>query len=90
MNANTEFYRINSDFFVWTGCTGVCDATDLPPEAPFHRSPRESFDVLSSKTGKVAHFFYLCDIYDEEPEFVGWRYRAALDGVSYAIDIIND
>ena len=88
MNANTEFYRINSDFFVWTGNKGVCDATDLPPEAPFHRSARESFDVVSSKTGEVRHFFYLTTLYNTEGDINGWRYRS--NGGEFEIDIIND
>lgn len=88
MNANTEFYRINSDFFVWTGNVGICDITDLPPEAPFHKAAEESFDVVSSKTGKVRHFFFQSPMYDRESELVGWQYRS--EGGEFIIQIIND
>ena len=90
MNANRiEFYRISSDFFVWSGNRGVCDLTDLPPEAPINRSVFESFDVCSSKTGAVKHFFYLCGIFDREADHIGWRY-CSTNGGEFEIDIIND
>lgn len=88
MNANTEFYRINSDFFVWLGNRGVCDVTDLPPEAPFHRSCHESFDVVSSKTGKVETFDFLHVLDRNGEEIEGWRYATANGNL--VIDIIND
>ena len=89
MNANRiEFYRISSDFFVWSGNRGVCDITDLPPEAPINRSVFESFDVCSSKTKEVKHFFFLVALYDTEGDVFGWRYRS--NGGEFTIDIIND
>lgn len=91
MNAKPEFFRVCSDFFVWTGNAGVCDVTDLPPEMPIHRSCVEPFDVVSSKTGKVITFEFLreltrgvgCDI-----EISGWRYVSSWN--EFVIDIIND
>ena len=88
MIPQTEFYRISSDFFVWSGNRGVCDFTDLPPEAPINRSVFESFDVCSSKTKEVKHFFFLVTLYDAEGDVFGWRYRS--NGGEFEIDIIND
>lgn len=88
MNAKPEFFRVCSDFFVWTGNVGVCDITDLPPEMPTHKSVRESFDVVSSKTGKVEtfHFRHVLDRNGEE--ILGWRYATANGAL--VIDIAND
>ena len=88
MTLKPEYFRVNSDFFIWTGKVGICDITDLPPEMPFHKDASEPFDVVSSKTGKVRHFFFQAPMYDRESELVGWQYRS--EGGEFIIQIIND
>lgn len=77
---------IESDAFVWNGVFGVCDLTDLPGNLSTTLGSR--FNVRSSKTGKVIHFFSLVNLYDAEGELTGWRYRS--EGGEFTIDIIND
>ncbi len=90
MTLKPEYFRINSDNFVWTGNTGACDITDLPPTL-IRRSAGASFLVVSSKTGKVIRFDFQdemvagigCDI-----EITGWRYGSHCG--EFFIDILND
>jgi hypothetical protein len=82
---------ISSDFFVWTNNKGVCDVTDLPPGAPWRDGLIQRFNVVSTKTGKVAEFEFLTSLFDDErADLVGWRYSAILDGHRFVIDILND
>jgi hypothetical protein len=84
----TEYFRLSSDFFVWTGNVGVCDVTDLPPEAPFHKAVEEPFDVASSKTGVVKTFVLFASIRDVDDDLIGWQYCSE-DG-DFTIIIDND
>lgn len=66
--------RFSTKNFSWTKTGGIIVGSAFVSDSPFHDLNEDEFEVISSRTGKVAKYAFLRIVRNSENEALWWEF----------------